>query len=175
MKYAVVYSSVTGNTARLAERIGRMLPPQQLCYFGPPDEKALQAQTLLVGSWTDKGGCCPQIAAFMGRLAGKRVFVFGTAGFGGSPQYFDQVGRRMARNLPAGCTLLGWHLCQGRMPAAVRARYEALARTDPEKAKPMLDNFDRALSHPDEADLKDLEQAVRAALKDAGGQGTQQA
>ena len=51
------------------------------------------------------------------------------------------------------------------MPAAVRSRYEEMAQTDPQKAKPMLDNFDRALSHPDEKDLDELERDVSKLLE----------
>ena len=42
-----------------------------------------------------------------------------------------------------------------RMPGSVRARFAAQLEQDPENAnaKRMLENFDRALSHPDEADL----------------------
>ena len=41
------------------------------------------------------------------------------------------------------------------MPGSVRARFAAQLEQDPENAnaKRMLENFDRALSHPDEADL----------------------
>lgn len=51
------------------------------------------------------------------------------------------------------------------MPRAVRSRYEAMAEKEPEKAKPMLDNFDRALSHPDRQDLEQLEKEVLNLLK----------
>ena len=68
------------------------------------------------------------------------------------------------RCLPAGNELLGSYFCQGKMPEAVRQRYEAMAKTDPEKARPLLENFDRALSHPDEADLRGLSEAVAAWL-----------
>lgn len=48
------------------------------------------------------------------------------------------------------------------MPVSVRQRYEAM------KAKPLhipnldtlIENFDKALSHPDAADLEQLKQAV---------------
>ena len=63
----------------------------------------------------------------------------------------------MAQNLPSGNTLLGYYLCQGKMPHSVRARYEAMAQADPQKAQPMLDNFDRALAHPNGEDLDGLE------------------
>ena len=55
----------------------------------------------------------------------------------------------------ADAVYLGGWMCQGRMPGSVRARFAAQLEQDPENAnaKRMLENFDRALSHPDEADL----------------------
>ena len=65
MTYAIVYSSQTGNTALLAQRLKDCLPRQGLLYFGFPDAAALEAEVLFVGSWTDKGSCCPEIATFL--------------------------------------------------------------------------------------------------------------
>ena len=60
-------------------------------------------------------------------------------------------------------TVIGSFMCQGKMPVSVRQRYEAM------KAKPLhipnldalIENFDKALSHPDAADLEQLKQAVK--------------
>lgn len=54
MSYAIVFSSRTGNTALLAQTIWDTLPGDCL-YFGTPDPKALEAETVYVGFWTDKG------------------------------------------------------------------------------------------------------------------------
>ena len=40
MSYAIVYSSVTGNTALLAQAIRETLPWETCCYFGAPDPQA---------------------------------------------------------------------------------------------------------------------------------------
>ena len=85
MRYAVVYSSRTGNTEQLAQAVREALPGQECLYFGPPDEAALEAQTVYAGFWTDKGSCDEEMARFLKRLTDQRVFLFGTAGFGGAP------------------------------------------------------------------------------------------
>ena len=53
-------------------------------------------------------------------------------------------------------------MCQGKMPFSVRKRYEAMLEQNPEdeRVKGMIRNFDSALSHPDEADLGRLGDAV---------------
>ena len=65
MKYAIVYSSRTGNTKCLAEEIRGTLPPEDCLYFGEPDASALDADVLFVGFWTDKGDCDEKILAFL--------------------------------------------------------------------------------------------------------------
>ena len=159
MSYSIVYSSRTGNTALLAQTIRDTLPASDCVYFGAPDAKALAADTIYSGFWTDKGTCDEQIAQFLQSLSGQKVFLFGTAGFGGAPAYFEQILNRVRENLPETTELIGSYMCQGKMPAAVRARYEAM-EDNPRRAA-MIENFDRALSHPDAQDLDALANAVR--------------
>lgn len=168
MKYAVVYESATGNTQMLAEKIRRTLGEEKCVFFGTPEEAGASetedAEMFFIGFWTDKGECSEKIGKYMETLQSKKVFLFGTAGFGGSEQYFSQILSRVAVHLPEGNALEGTYMCQGKMPASVRKRYEAMQEKSPQddKIKNMIDNFDRAASHPDEADLTRLENAVTA-------------
>lgn len=159
MTYAIVYSSKTGNTRLLAETIRDTLPAADCLYFGAPDDAALRADRIYVGFWTDKGTCDADTAAFLARVTTQEVFLFGTAGFGGAPEYFDKILSAARRNLPEGAAVCGSYMCQGKMPMAVRARYEQME--DSPRRQMMLDNFDAALSHPDEADLSRLQDAVQ--------------
>lgn len=158
MSYAIVYSSRTGNTAQLAQAVREALPKEGCSYFGEPHAEALSADTIYVGFWTDKGTCDEQTAHFLQSLTHQKVFLFGTAGFGGAPAYFDQILGRVKANLAAGVEVMGTYMCQGKMPQAVRDRYEAMEESPRRTA--MLANFDQALSHPDRGDLDALKQAV---------------
>ena len=162
MKYAVVFSSKIGNTKPLVEAIRAVLGEAECIYFGPPDPKALEAPRLYVGFWTDKGTCDADSAAFLSHTAGHRVFLFGTAGFGGSDAYFSKILASVRAPLPDGAEEAGCWMCQGRMPQAVRQRYEAMEESPRRQA--MLENFDRALSHPDTEDLRRLREIVLTAL-----------
>lgn len=159
MTYAIVYSSKTGNTRLLAETLRDTLPAGNCLYFGTPGDEALRAERIYVGFWTDKGTCDADTAAFLSRVTTQEVFLFGTAGFGGAPAYFDKILSAARQNLPSSATVCGSYMCQGKMPAAVRARYEKME--DSPRRQAMLDNFDAALSHPDAADLSHLQDAVR--------------
>ena len=76
MKYAIVFSSQTGNTKQLAEAVSSVLPQADLCFFGFPSQEALQAERLFIGFWTDKGRCNQEITDFLKTLKGKEVFLF---------------------------------------------------------------------------------------------------
>ena len=158
MSYSIVYSSRTGNTALLAQALKETLPQADCLYYGAPDAKALAAQTIYVGFWTDKGTCDADTAQFLQNLTHQQVFLFGTAGFGGNDAYFSQILERVQALLPEAAECVGSYMCQGKMPHRVRARSHATA--DSPQCPTMPDNFDRALSHPDDADLLRLKAAV---------------
>ncbi len=61
--------------------------------------------------------------------------------------------------MPSSAHVVGRYMCQGKMPQAVRQRYEAME--DSPRRTAMLENFDRALSHPDQADLDGVKKAVQ--------------
>ena len=158
MSYAIVYSSHTGNTALLAQTIRETLPQEDCVYFGAPDPSALTAETVYVGFWTDKGTCDASIAQFLQSLTNQKVFLFGTAGFGGAAAYFEQILNRVKENLGDSTELIGTYMCQGKMPQPVRTRYEQMEEGPRRTA--MLENFDQALSHPNAEDLANLRAAV---------------
>ena len=158
MSYAIVYSSPTGNTAMLAHTIREALPQAECCDFGELDDQALSAKRIYVGFWTDKGTCDEQTARFLERLTDQQVFLFGTAGFGGAAAYFDQILGRVKEKLGPEVKVIGTYMCQGKMPPAVRRRYEAME--DSPRRTAMLENFDKAVSHPDTQDLAQLKAAL---------------
>lgn len=163
MKTSVVFSSKTGNTQQLANAVAAALPKQELLYTGAPNEAALAADRLYIGFWTDKGSCNREIAAFLKQVKGKEVFLFGTAGFGGDAAYFDKVLTAVKKHLDRSNTVIGTYMCQGKMPQSVRERYVKM------QASPLpipnldslIENFDRAATHPDAEDLRRLTAAVK--------------
>ena len=163
MKIAIVYSSRTGHTKLLADTIREALSEDTCVYFGAPDEKALEADRIYAGFWTDKGTCDSDSAAFLKTLTDQELFLFGTAGFGVSADYFQKVLGKAEKNVPAGVSLVGSFMCQGKMPMSVRERYEKMQKSPipVPNIKSLIENFDLALSHPDEKDLADLKAAIR--------------
>ena len=162
MSYAIVFSSKTGNTRLLADTLRASLPQNECTYFGAPAPEALEAETLYIGFWTDKGHADDTLTAFLQTLKGKRVFLFGTAGFGGSAEYFEQILAAVQKSLDESNTVIGTYMCQGKMPQAVKERYLKMKAQPehPANLDALIENFDRALPHPDAADLERLKESV---------------
>lgn len=167
MKYSIIYSSKTGNTALLAKKLADVLPADSCIYSGPPDNQALEADIIFIGFWTDKGSCDELLSVFLQTIQNKKVFLFGTAGFGNDPDYFTQILSRVKTRIDCSNTITGTFMCQGKMPLTVRQRYEAMRSNEPAKAQNLLENFDQALTHPDKTDLLQLEQIVHQLIKES--------
>lgn len=170
VKTAVVYESKTGNTAMAAGAIQKVCGNQSI-FFGAPGEIpsgiVSRCDLIFAGSWTDKGSFTPDMAEFIKGLDRKKVAIFGTAGFGGSEEYFSQLTKRITGLLAESCELVGSYFCQGKMPPSVKARYEAMLKEHPDDPgiRSSIENFDRALSHPDAVDLDGAADFARLMLK----------
>lgn len=158
MKYAVTYSSKTGNTSMLAYAIQKMLPEGDCIYYGNPLPTAAIADRIYVGFWTNQGTCDEETKEFLKTLKCKEVFLFGTAGFGGEQSYFDQIINSVERFLDSSVKVIGSYMCQGKMPMSVRQRYEQMLESPNHmpNLEAMIENFDQALKHPDMNDLTKL-------------------
>lgn len=154
MKISVVYSSKSGNTLSVAEKIKEEV--EYIEYFGEPSNDAADSDLIFVGFWTDKGKCSKEIEEFLHTLHGKAIALFGTAGFGGDKSYFDKILSAVKAEIPSDNRVYEGFMCQGRMPSAVRARYEKMLEKDPNNIQfiTLINNFDSALSHPDNNDFE---------------------
>ena len=125
-----------------------------------------EADVVFVGFWCDKGSCSPAVQHFLQGLAGKRVFLFGTCGFGESDEYFAQILDRVRAYLPADAQCIGGAMCQGKMGVGVKRRYEAMLEKDPEnaQARMLIENWNKAQSHPNEEDFSRIATAAKEAL-----------
>ena len=165
MKYAICYASKTGNTKQLAEAIRESLPEEDLLYYGSCDPKAYEADRIYLGFWCYKADCSEDVVAFLEGLHGKELFLFGTAGFGNVDAYFQNILDRVKRHIPADVTVTDTFMCQGKMPGSVREKYVKMKETATGSIPnwdEMIENFDCAVTHPDQADLEHLKAKIKA-------------
>ena len=152
--YSIVCNSLTGNTKMLADKISEILPSDD------------NDDIVFVGFWTDKGNADSKTIEYLKGLKDKKIFLFGTCGFGGSVTYFDRILTNVKKNIDSSNEIIGEYMCQGKMPSSVRERYLKMKESDncPPSIDVLIDNFDMALSHPDEKDLEKLSQIVLQTL-----------
>ena len=136
-------SSLTGNTKMLADAIYDVLPKENCDFYGNVKTQIPQSELLQ-------------------SLKNRKVFLFGTAGFGGSDEYFKKILSRVKQSLDLSNVVVGEYMCQGKMPQSVRERYVKMKELTnaPANLDMLIDNFDSALSHPDEKDIIKLKNAV---------------
>ena len=162
-RYSIMFSSLTGNTKMLANAIGEALPNENCDYFGPCKDKEPVSEMLYIGFWTDKGNADQIALELLKSLRNKRIFLFGTAGFGVDEGYFQKILKNIRGSIDSSNTIVGEYMCQGKMPQSVRDRYVKMKEQPDHKPNldMLIENFDHALSHPDEADLEKLREKVR--------------
>ncbi|MBS5885938.1 MAG: flavodoxin family protein [Clostridium sp.] len=148
MKYSIVFSSVTGNTKKLAETIKNKVGE---CYFGKPCDEALNADVIFVGFWTIGNSCGADIKSFIEKLSGKKVFIFGTAGYDNTKEYFSGILDSVRDLIPQSNTIIGTYMCQGKVSDAIQNK---IKEAMPEKFEAIKDNLVESLNHPNENDIK---------------------
>lgn len=167
-KYSVIYSSRSGNTKILAGQVIRILGTENNLYFkeikkviSEKDvlDKVKESSIIFLGFWTDKGNCDEEIQELIKKITHKKIYLFGTAGFGKDINYFNQIIERVKDNIDKSNQIIGQFMCQGKMPMVVKNRYEEMLVSNPEdqKSKLMLQNFNEALIHPSKEDLDSFE------------------
>lgn len=165
MKIAIIYKSVTGNTKLLAEEIQKNLN-NEVIYIGAPQED-IDADLYFIGSWTFKGECVKEIADYLKTIHNKKIAYFGTCGFGGSLSYYETIFKRVESNIDESNELLGYFICQGKMPLTVKQKYIEMIKANPEdkNLQVSIKNFDEALNHPDESDLRELKKWLESIIQ----------
>ena len=165
-RYSIIFSSKTGNTAELANAIRDALPQENCDYFGTSEIEEPVSEMLYIGFWTDQGNADKSALELLQRIKNKKVFLFGTAGFGENEAYFQKVLNNVKSSMDESNQVVGEYMCQGKMPQKVRMKYESM-RTDEnnDQIDRFIQNFDLALTHPDDLDVEHAKVFVDHMLK----------
>lgn len=165
MKSAIVYKSVGGNTKLLADIIARQLHIKAQSLITSVDVE--DVELVYVGFWTDKGECDEDVKRFLKGLHHQKIFLFGTAGFGGDNSYFQGILTRVQTYIDDTNEIVGTYMCQGKMPDSVKQRYLKMSLEKPhdEHIQQMIANFEEAVTHPDLQDLENLRSAILETVK----------
>lgn len=162
-RYSIIYSSRTGNTKKLAEAIYNVLPQNSCDYYGEIDKIENElSKVLYIGFCTEKEDADLQTIELLKQLKNKKIFLFGTAGYGESEKYFKNIVDNVKKNIDSSNTIIGTFMCQDKMPLSVLERYKKMKeqKNSMFNIDNLIVNFDKALSHPNENDIKKLEKTI---------------
>ncbi|WP_300675091.1 flavodoxin family protein [Desulfoluna sp.] len=154
MKSLVVYSSLTGNTRKVAEAIYNALPEPKEIHPSDEAPSPEDFDFIATGFWVDKGTADAKSRQFMETLSGKKVGLFGTLGAYPDSDHGRQCITRVSELL-AGNQLCGTFLCQGKVDPKLIKMMETTMKDDPhhgmtpERRK----RHEEAAKHPDKNDL----------------------
>lgn len=166
MKIAIVYDSITGNTKALADVICEECKNAKV--YKKYDDDILNADLIFVGSWTDKGSPSDKIKLVYQKIHNKKLFVFGTCGFGGDEKYYKLLFENVCKYINDDNDIVGYYFCPGKLSSKIKEKYEVLLRQNPDDKRimKMLDNFNNVLDRPNKDDLNKLRIKVRNVINE---------
>ena len=167
MKYQVIYTSSTGNTEKMAKAMFAAIPglDKDIIRF----EEGMQpedADIYFIGFGIHKGTCSMQLLDFMSELHHKKIILFGTCGLGSDEEYYKCLEDDVKAWIADDSECIGCFMCQGKMPISVRNKYmDMMGQGNDEKIEKMIRNFDKAMTHPDESDLRNAVAFVEGMIR----------
>ena len=167
MKYQVIYTSSTGNTEKMAKAIFAAIPglDKDIVRFDQETVRS-EADVYFIGFGIHKGTCSMQLLDFLSELHNKKIVLFGTCGLGSGEEYYKCLEDDVKAWIADDSECVGCFMCQGRMPISVRNKYtEMMGQGNDEKIEKMIRNFDKAMTHPDESDLRNAVAFVEGMIR----------
>lgn len=155
MSILITYSSLTGNTKKLAEGIYKNLQLDYVEIKPIKEVESLEAyDTVLVGYWVDKGGPNDEAAAFMKTIKGKRVGIFATLGYYPDTQHGWNSLVKGEELVKEDNEVIGRYICQGPISEKLIESFKKLPADSHHAITPeKLRRYEIARQHPNEAEM----------------------
>lgn len=155
MKVLVTYSSLTGNTKKLAEGIYEeieattkdIMPINEVTDIEPYD-------LILVGYWVDKGGPNSEAAKFLETIKGKAVGLFATLGYWPDTEHAWNSLVNGENLVKENNKVIGKYICQGALSEKIIAMFEKMPKDNPHAiTEEKRRRYEIAKQHPSKADI----------------------
>ncbi|MDO5037618.1 MAG: flavodoxin family protein [Tissierellia bacterium] len=162
MTILITYSSLTGNTEKVARAISEVLPQAELAPLSQVEDFSAY-EGIILGFWAWRGRINPEAQAALEKIQDKPLGLFFT--YGARPDSSHVAGiQAYARDLvlSQGQDLLATFSCQGKINPASTKRRLALPKEDPHYlTQERLENHLASRTHPDARDLAGAQAAFR--------------
>ncbi|HWR06233.1 flavodoxin family protein [Sporomusa sp.] len=163
MKTLIVYSSLTGNTRKVAEAIHEVFGSAAELFPVETAPSPAAYDFVAVGFWVDRGTADKKAQDFLKTIQGKSVALFATLGAYPDSEHAADSLKNAAAFLDAGNRLVGTFICQGKIDPRLIEQFKSMPGNHPHAVTPeRLARYQEAAKHPDDRDF----QAAQAVFTD---------
>jgi flavodoxin len=158
MKALIVYSSLTGNTKKLAEALNTLIGGEKT--FCPIREAPHPAgyDLVAVGYYLMAGKPDPESAAYLAKIGDCQLFLFATHGAAAGSDHALKA-MALARSLAPAARIAGTFDCPGEVNPAF---LEKARKKDP--PPPWIEDAPGAIGHPNGTDIQRLTDTLKTCL-----------
>lgn len=160
MSVLIVYSTLSGNTKAVCERIyGVLNQEKRIVNIRDVEEVNLEEfSNIIVGFWCDKGTMDKESLEFTKSLKNKNLYFLGTLGAKPDSEHWKDVFERAKKLCVENNNFVDGLLIWGRISEALQERIKKLPPEHPHGPNPeRLARWEAASTHPDEEDFKKAE------------------
>lgn len=169
MKILVVYSSLTGNTEKIAQAIFSGLPAGSTCRPVAEAPAPDGFDLVVAGFWVDKGQADELMRAYLSKTKNMKLAFFFTLGDYPDGDHAAQVAAATKKMLEKnGNEVLGFFPCQGKVDPVFLERMKKMLPPDHPHAlmsPARKARLDEAAKHPNETDLLNARNFIEGLLK----------
>ena len=153
-KWAIIYSSVTGNTKTIADAMAETLDGNVDVFRVQDAPEDLSGyEVVLLGYWLRLGAPDPLMLKYLPRVHDARVCFFQTHGTEKASEHAITSFARAGYQLGIGCEILGTFGCQGKINPALLEKRKNAGPDDPHGGPHSIERWKSAATHPDDADI----------------------
>lgn len=166
MKILIAYSTLTGNTEKVAKEIGKAITNSEVLDIS--DVKNLDYDLIIIGTWIDKGTADKKALDFIKTLSNKKVAFFYTLGANPDSDHAKKCTENVKNLfLENNNEVKGEFWCQGAIdPKLIEQMRKMFPADHPHGVNPENEaRWKIASTHPDEKDLENAYNYFKDLLK----------
>lgn len=166
MKSLILYSSLTGNTKKIAHTIYDAIQGEkEIKNISEVIDNNIDYENydiIFLGYWVDKGICDKNSKLVFENIHNKKLALFGTMGASTNGNYGINIMDKVKDVFSKDNVIVGSFICQGKIAEGLKVKYEEMLKLYPENEhiREQLNNHEESQSHPDE---QEISEAVRFA------------
>ncbi|ODN31440.1 flavodoxin family protein [Fervidobacterium thailandense] len=165
MKILLTYSSLTGNTKKVADGIFEILDKSVTTYLPMseienPEEFVKDFDLILIGCWVDKGMPNKEAAEFIQKVKNKKVGLFMTLGASPQSKHAHETLQKSVELIEKNNnTVVAKFICQGKISEKLIEFFKTLPPEHPHAlTEEKLKQYEIAAKHPDQEDIKNAQE-----------------